>query len=280
MEAGAVAALVVAGLAKAIGRGIDASADLGFLGELLMAGAEVAGKVTPVEQWVNRWLRPKRRERMLRSASWYDLAGLAWGEHLYEAADEALVVAFGVDAEQVRQRLDAEWFATLLQGPRGREVPVPRTEPAYGDELDPAFVRELGRVLAAEAAERLMLDEDPAVAHLEAAIDGLPARIARLVKQVPGYDGRMARLLLADRVVPGIERLLAYADGSVAAEEALRGMDRVSAETLALADRDTFGRDHFEDLPKLVHREVYVEPDVVGGRRRPRSARRGSARGS
>lgn len=266
MEAGAVAALVVAGLAKAAGSSIAGSADLGFLGDLLKSGAEVAGKVggDPVAELVNRLVREKRRDRMLRSASWYDLAGLAWGEHLYEHDDD-LVRVFGVAAAQVQRRLDAEWFASLLQGPRGREVPVPKVEAAYGEELDPAFVGALARFLAGECVDELEVDADEDVLpFVTTAILALPARIARIAKQVPGYDARMARLLLADRVVPGIERLLAYADGTVAAEEALREMDRLSVETLALADRDTFGRDHFEDLPKLVHREVYVEPDVAG----------------
>jgi hypothetical protein len=140
VEGGAIAALVVAGLAKAVGNQIASSADLGFLGETLKVASDVAGKTAegPVEDWVNRWLRPKRRERMLHRATWQDLAGLAWGEHLYETDD-------GV-AEQARRRLDAEWFVGLMMGPRGREVPAPQGRAASGG---------LGRPLSGAPVEEL-----------------------------------------------------------------------------------------------------------------------------
>jgi hypothetical protein len=266
VEGGALVALMAAGLAKAVGNHIASSSDLGFLGEMLKVTSDVAGKTAegPIKGWVESWLRPKRRERMLNRATWQDLAGLAWGEHLYETDPDVLMLAFG-EAERVQHRLDAEWFVELLSGPRGREIQPPKAEPAYGETLEPAFVSALAELLAEESAERLGIEiEDPVRLreYLTTAVGGLPKRISRLTLQVPGADTRLSRLMLAEQVVPKLDKLLSYMDGTEASREALEHMVRMAQEALKLADRDTFGRDHFEDLPKLVHREVYVEPDA------------------
>jgi hypothetical protein len=269
MEAGALAALVVAGLAKSAGGHLAGSPDLGGLGDLLGAGAEVAGKAMggPVETWVNRWVQPRRRQRLLQTATWLDLAGLAWAERLYATQDDLLVAALGLPGDLVRAGLDAWWFLHVVGGPSARDVAVPRIEAGYGEALDRRFVDELAELLAREATALLDHDVDDARTRALFAdiLMQLPTAIAQLATQVPGGDARIGRLLLVEKVLPVLVDLLARADGSADGKRATEGMNRVAQEAIDGSARDAFGRDRFEELPALPLAAVYVEPDALRG---------------
>lgn len=271
MDPGAIGALFAVALGRAAGGRLVREIDLGEGGVLqqALANAVDAGVRSidgPVRGWIEALLPERRRQRLLQSATWLDLAGLAWAEALAVTDEAELHAIFGVAAPRVRARLDAPWFVDILLNRRARELgfALGGHDPRLG--LPDALVAALVAYLIDETAlhlDREYDDDEVVEAFLAEVVAGLPDRIARMFMQLPGREAVLTRLA-AERSAVALDEVIARLDGTAAGREALTGLAAMAQALVRLVDQDTFRRASFDDLPILVHREVYVEPDATG----------------
>lgn len=256
-----------------------------------------AGRLAaPIQAHLDRLSISKKVAREIaENPTVFDIAGIAWGEAMSLRHDNDLSRFGKVPAQTVKTVLNPRWFAnTLTTVARGNLHQAANVDSAQMDlaRLAPQF--------AAEAFQELGLSSS-ADGYVESLFKDLlgevPDRTAALLRSLPENRLQILEDSLSrsqgkmDDIERDIERLhrplenidaalrtiSARLDGSASKREALQLLRTIAAETVAILDKDVFGRspDQIQpgDFGLLSLESTYVEPTATQRRRGARGPR-------
>jgi hypothetical protein len=244
-----------------------------FKQELVTASAEEMPGI--IKDAINKLnLKPGTRERLLKSGSVIDLAGIAWSEILSEQPDELVSECTEfTTARDLARRLNPYWFIETIMSPRAAELAFTLEAKAPPDRFEKDFSAKLASLVSLEIKDELQLDDETNPQPLvEKITSRMPERIYELWISIPGIEARITRL--------NTEETLKYVSGSADKDDMLRALQAIAQQLIDSLNEDVFGRKTAQvgEPPLLMHKLTYVEPEAL--LRRARANEKSSERGA
>lgn len=204
-------------------------------------------------------LKKTSRERLIKSGSIIDLAGIAWAELLSEQPDSLVTQCTEESsASELARRLHPHWFIEAITSPRATEVTFPIESSTPSNPLNQETLNKIASIISIEVKDELQLDDsinpDPLIKTI---INRLPSRIHDLWVSIPGIESKITRST--------VEATHKIVSGRADQEHTIQEFRAIAKNTISQLDKDVFGRIEAQpnEPPILLHRDTYIEPAAL-----------------